>query len=104
MQTLYAVLILGGLGAVLGSALAVASKVFYVKIDSRIEDITNMLPGYNCGACGTPGCQAFAEAIISGTTDRISNCKPGKMEDHFVPIMEYLKANLEEGAKLTVKI
>lgn len=28
-----------------------------------------MLPHANCGACGTPGCRPFAEALLQGTVD-----------------------------------
>ena len=38
------------LGAVLGAVLAFASVKFYVKEDNRKEELTALLPGYNCGA------------------------------------------------------
>jgi len=34
------------------------------KKDERVEEITNLLPGLNCGTCGKTGCQGMAEAII----------------------------------------
>jgi Na+-translocating ferredoxin:NAD+ oxidoreductase subunit B len=46
--------------------LSIANKKFRVKQDPRIEEITEALPGANCGACGFGGCSAFAEAIIEG--------------------------------------
>ena len=58
MIILWAVLILAGLGLLFGLGLAVASKVFYVKEDTRVEDITKILPNANCGACGFAGCHA----------------------------------------------
>ena len=61
MIILWAVLILAGLGLLFGLGLAVASKVFYVKEDTRVEDITAILPNANCGACGYPGCAGYAE-------------------------------------------
>ncbi len=33
----------------------------------RLDAITASLPGLDCGACGSPNCQAFAEDIIRGT-------------------------------------
>ena len=30
----------------------------------RIDQITNNLPGLDCGACGSPGCRALAEDIV----------------------------------------
>jgi Fe-S-cluster-containing hydrogenase component 2 len=32
----------------------------------RIDQITNSLPGLDCGACGSPSCRALAEDIIRG--------------------------------------
>ena len=63
---LYAVLTLGVLGALFGGVLAVASKVFEVKKDPRIDEIHSILPGANCGGCGFAGCGACAEAIAGG--------------------------------------
>ncbi len=54
------------LGGVLGLALAVAAKVFAVKIDERIPEVQDKLPGANCGGCGYAGCAALAEAIVKG--------------------------------------
>lgn len=54
------------IAAVLGIVLAVASKVFYVETDERIEKIKEHLPGANCGGCGYAGCGALAAAIVEG--------------------------------------
>jgi hypothetical protein len=32
----------------------------------RLDQITNELPGLDCGACGSPSCRALAEDIIRG--------------------------------------
>ena len=32
----------------------------------RLDQLTNGLPGLDCGACGSPSCRAFAEDIIRG--------------------------------------
>jgi electron transport complex protein RnfB len=66
MNIVYAVIALGTLGLVLGALLAVASKVFAVKTDRRVEKIIEVLPGANCGGCGFAGCGAFAGAVVSG--------------------------------------
>lgn len=65
-EVLIAVGIFAGLGVLLGLALALAAKVFAVKTDPRIEEITEALPGANCGGCGYSGCAAFAEAVVKG--------------------------------------
>ena len=84
-------LVLGAIGIVLAILLVVASKYLYVEEDKRIETVTGLLPGYNCGACGFPGCSGFAEAIVEGKVDRLNYCKPGKEDTNFKPILEFLK-------------
>ncbi len=63
---LSAVLAIGGLGLIAGFGLAVASKVFYVYTDPRIDQVLDALPGANCGGCGYAGCSGAAEAIVKG--------------------------------------
>lgn len=63
---LIAFAVLAAIGALLGLMLAVASKVFYVETDERVEAIKECLPGANCGGCGYAGCGALAEAIVKG--------------------------------------
>ncbi|UKI50634.1 MAG: RnfABCDGE type electron transport complex subunit B [Clostridium sp.] len=90
MIILWSILVLAGLGLLFGLGLAIASKVFYVKEDTRITDIAKMLPNYNCGSCGFPGCAGFAEAIVKGEATMLSQCKPGKPETNFANIRKYL--------------
>jgi len=61
-----AVGIMFGVAAFFGSVLAVAHRWLQVEEDPRIELIEGKLPGSNCGACGQPGCRAFAEALVRG--------------------------------------
>ena len=63
MNIVYAMAVLGVLGAVFGLVLAIASKVFEVKKDPREEAILSHLAGANCGGCGYPGCGGCAAAI-----------------------------------------
>ena len=58
--------ILAALGAVFGIALAIASRIFAVKVDERVPQIRDALPGANCGGCGYSGCDALAAAIAEG--------------------------------------
>lgn len=58
--------IFAAIAAILGIILAIASKVFFVKTDARVEQISSLLPGANCGGCGYAGCAALAEAIVEG--------------------------------------
>ncbi|MCA8959653.1 MAG: RnfABCDGE type electron transport complex subunit B [Planctomycetes bacterium] len=61
---LLAAAILGGVGLVFGSLIAIAHRAFWVWVDPRITAVTEMLPGTNCGACGFPGCSGFAQGLI----------------------------------------
>lgn len=70
------ILIVGGLGAIFGLVLAYASKVFAVEVDPRVTQISEALPGANCGACGMPGCAGYADAIVHGGAE-ITKCAPG---------------------------
>lgn len=104
-QILFAFMVVGGLGLILGFGLAFASKALYVEEDTRIEDIAKMLPGANCGACGNPGCVGFATVIVEGGATKLSSCKPGKPDKNFIPIKEYLEAHPNpDGSIIKVEI
>ncbi len=62
-----ALLTLAGLGLLASLGLGVASRVFFVKIDPKIEQITELLPGANCGGCGFAGCSGYAAAVADGS-------------------------------------
>ena len=65
-DVLFPVLIFAGLGVLFGAILAIAAKIFEVKVDARVPLIQDCLPGANCGGCGYSGCAALAEAIVKG--------------------------------------
>ena len=79
MEIWIAVAILGGLGLIFGLVLAVASKVFYVPTDPRLEKLNECLPGANCGGCGYAGCGGYAEAVLRGKAE-IGKCASGGNE------------------------
>ena len=60
------VVALGAMGLFFGLLLAVSSKIFHVEQDERLPQITEVLPGANCGGCGYPGCSGFASAVVAG--------------------------------------
>jgi len=66
MLVLTAVGALGGLALLLATGLVVANRTLYVDEDPRFDAVEGMLPNTNCGACGFPGCRAFAEALVTG--------------------------------------
>ncbi len=61
-----AILIMLGIGAVCGSVLSIASKIFYVWEDPRIAEVERNLAGANCGGCGFAGCASAAVAVVEG--------------------------------------
>ena len=73
---LKAIAVLGSMGIVLGALLVIASRIFYVEKDPRIDEVKECLPGANCGGCGLPGCDALAEAIVKGTVP-VNACPVG---------------------------
>lgn len=71
-----AVVSLGGIGLLAAVALGFAAKKFAVAVDPREEAILEVLSGANCGACGYPGCSAYAKAVAAGEADP-ALCTPG---------------------------
>jgi RnfABCDGE-type electron transport complex B subunit len=55
-----------GLGVAAGFLLGWANRVFHVPVDPRIEAVSAVLPGANCGGCGCTGCALYAEAVVAG--------------------------------------
>ena len=58
--------ILVSLGLFFAAVIAIAYKKLRVYEDPRIDQVEEMLPHANCGACGQPGCRAFAEKLVEG--------------------------------------
>ena len=59
-----AISLLGIVGAIAAVILFFISKKFEVQEDPRITQISEILPGANCGGCGYPGCGGFASACV----------------------------------------
>ena len=90
MNMIKALVLMLALGAVCGLVLGFASIKFHVEVDKRVEEVLGMLPGYNCGGCGFPGCSGMAEALCDGSAD-IAQCKPSKAD-----VKDAIKAYLKE--------
>ena len=83
------------LGCLVGLVLGIASIKFHVEPDHRAEELLAMLPGYNCGGCGYPGCSGMAAALADGEGD-VDKCKPSKA-DAKAAIKQYLKDHPKEA-------
>lgn len=69
-----AIISLVAIGAALGALLGIANIYLTVEEDNRVVQVTEMLPGANCGGCGFPGCSGFANALVDGTATKVSGC------------------------------
>ena len=56
--------VLGVIAFLAAVLLYVVSLYFKVEEDPRIDLVTAVLPGANCGGCGFAGCRNFAEACV----------------------------------------
>ena len=63
---LIAVIVLGAIGLIAAIVLFAASKKFAVYEDPRIAQVSELLPGANCGGCGFAGCGGMADALVKG--------------------------------------
>ena len=61
IMAIIVVTVIGLIGAVI---LVAASIFMYVPVDERVEKITGVLAGANCGACGCAGCADYAKTIV----------------------------------------
>lgn len=73
---LWPVVTLGGLAILFGIVLAYASKKFAVEVNPKTAEVREALPGANCGGCGFAGCDAMADAIVSGRAS-VAGCPVG---------------------------
>lgn len=65
------------IAALFGVGLALAAKRFSVKVDPRVEHVKDVLAGAHCGACGYPGCEQYAEAVVKNPDVAPNLCTPG---------------------------
>ncbi|MEA5134602.1 MAG: RnfABCDGE type electron transport complex subunit B [Candidatus Fimivivens sp.] len=72
-----AIIAVSAIGLISAVVLSVASKVMAVPVDERFGPVRECLPGANCGACGYAGCDAYAQALISGECTSATLCVPG---------------------------
>lgn len=91
------VVVLGGLGLLFGVLLSIASKVFAVYVDPKVEELLNALPGANCGACGFPGCAGLAGALAEGKAPT-NACSIGgqKVANHVAEILGVNAASFDK--------
>ena len=71
------IIVLGIIGLAEAIILYFVAQKFKVEEDTRIDVVTELLPGANCGGCGYPGCRGFAEACVKANTLENMLCPVG---------------------------
>ncbi len=80
------------IGIIVITILAFVFGVIIVNIDnksSKADEIVNLLPGYNCGACGYKGCEHLAREIANNPM-LYTKCRTLR-GDNLLKMKEYLK-------------
>lgn len=73
---LVAAISVSGLGLICAVILVIFSKLMEVKVNPKIEEVREALPGANCGACGCAGCDEFSKAVVEDGAEP-SRCTVG---------------------------
>lgn len=97
-----AVGIMVGVALVLGVCILLISRICNIKEDPRIGEVTELLAGANCGACGYPGCSGYAKALIDGTAN-LDACGQTSAE-HKVQISNILGIQVDGAAEPTIAV
>jgi Na+-translocating ferredoxin:NAD+ oxidoreductase RNF subunit RnfB len=90
------------LGLLLALILVIANKRLFVYEDPRIDDVEDLLPRANCGACGSPGCRPFAEGLIDGEFEP-AQCTVNSVELNKA-IADYLGVDMGSQDKRTARL
>jgi Na+-translocating ferredoxin:NAD+ oxidoreductase RNF subunit RnfB len=91
-----------GVATFFGVVLALSDRFLKVEEDERIGIVEELLPGSNCGACGQPGCRAFAELVVAGS-EAPSGCTVSSA-DGIDAIAEFLGVDAGEADKRVARL
>jgi RnfABCDGE-type electron transport complex B subunit len=91
-----------GLTCLLAVVLAIAYSRLKVFEDPRVDAVQSMLPNNNCGACGLPGCRAFAEKVVAGAIQP-AGCTVGGAQTAQT-IAAYLGVDAGQAVKRTARL
>ena len=95
-------LVLGAVGLFFGFLIAMVNKKFRVWEDPRIDGVEDLLPKSNCGACGEPGCRAFAEKAVAGDIQPSACTVMG--EEDVADVATYLGVDAGEANKRVARL
>jgi Na+-translocating ferredoxin:NAD+ oxidoreductase RNF subunit RnfB len=93
---------LGGVGLAFGVLIAAAHRKLKVWEDPRIDAVAGLLPGANCGACGSAGCRAFAEKLVKREAQPVT-CTVSGAEGH-AAIATYLGVEAGTAVKRVARL
>ena len=102
LNVLIAVGFMASLGLALAMVLVIANKRLFVYEDPKIDEVEDLLPHANCGACGTAGCRAFAEQLVAGKIEPAA-CTVNSPEMNQV-IANFLGVELGSKEKLVARL
>lgn len=99
---LITVLVLTGIGLVAAALIYLVNVVVPHKVKGleKMEEINAALPGMDCGACGYPGCFAYAQAVTKDP-DEVTNAPCATLlqdEENLKKIEEALGITLDASA------
>jgi Na+-translocating ferredoxin:NAD+ oxidoreductase subunit B len=73
----FTVIFVGSVAALFGIGLAFTAMKFAVKVDPRVDAVKDVLAHAHCGACGYPGCEQYADAVVNDPAVSPGLCTPG---------------------------
>jgi len=85
------------IGIIIMTVLALILSLILVIVDTKLnkedksEIYLELLPGYNCGACGYAGCKGMSEAMLENINN-YKKCKPLRGEK-LKKLEEYIDSN-----------
>jgi len=77
---IWEIILLGSLGLVSGLGLSLVSSKLKSDEGKAVEDIKEILPGTNCGACGYSGCEEYAKQLAEDPS-KLGSCAVISDED-----------------------
>lgn len=91
-----------GVALLMGVLIVVISLFCQIKEDPRIEEVSKLLAGSNCGACGYAGCADFAKALVAGeaTVDKCSQTT----KENSIEISNILGISYSGAAEPTIAV
>ena len=77
---LITVITLTAIGLLVAAILFLVARKFKVEEDARIDEVEALLPGANCGGCGSAGCRDFATKLVAAEEFGDLQCPVGGSE------------------------